>query len=144
MTPGELEKWVQEGVAGRQATDSAAAGVQARQAITHAAKDPGLWGDPQAAVAAVCRGTMRGLVLLGQDPAAAVVPLLKAVSEAAQDCHLDPAEALGGALAGIAAVAAVLSAEQQNAMRVNIDDAFTDMGAAFASLCHEAASGRQG
>ena len=142
MTPAEFEKWVQEGVAGRPDTDSAAAGAQARQAITHASKDPALWADPKSAVAAVCRGTMRGIVLLGHDPVAVVVPLLLAVGEAAQDCHLDPAEALGGAMAGIAAVAAVLPAEQQHAMCVAIDDSFTDMGAAFASLCREAASGQ--
>lgn len=143
MTTKEFEQWVHDGIIGPLAKAEnipAAALAQARQAIAFAAKDPQIWRIPKDAVAAVAHGTLRGLMLLDQNLTDVAVPLMRNLLEAAQDCALDPAETIGGALEGIAQIAALLPVETQNDIRERIDEAFMDTGAAFIDLLHQAST----
>lgn len=89
--------------------------------------------DPRATVVAVCRGTMRGLLILEKDLPAAAVAVLGHMGEVANDSGLDPADCMTWAMEGIAPVAK-LSPAGPDPIRAAIEEKFMGAGEVFDSV----------
>ena len=95
---------------------------------------------PQETVEQICLGAMRGLLLIEKDLPRGAGQILKRMSEAATELHVDPNDLMTWAMRGIAGIAPMISDEIQWKIREQIEEDFQGAGEVFSRLCVEAKS----
>ncbi|MBI3550436.1 MAG: hypothetical protein HY078_15465 [Elusimicrobia bacterium] len=89
-------------------------------------------------------GAMQSLILAEQNLAKAAVLLLHAVSDIAHAQHLDPTEQMMAAINGFARLSRLITADQVNDIRVEIDKEFHGTGEVFGlAISQQPAPGRR-
>lgn len=116
----------------------AGAGLVARQIISKAVSGTQARQSPRHSVAAVCRGLMKGMLLLEMDLPRTAVAILGQMDEVALATHQDPAELMTWALEGIAPVAALAGRQTRDAVEEAIEAGFMGAGSVFARSCETA------
>lgn len=141
MDDFNLEKLAKEIVVERLkgvADPPSGAGAVARQIVTKAISGTRARQSPRVTVAAVCRGLMTGMLILGQDLPGTAVAILSQMSAVATATHQDPAELMTWAMEGISQVAALSGRHSCEAIELAIEAAFMGAGQVFASACEAA------
>ena len=110
----------------------------AREMIVPAVKSTRQRQDPRATVAAVARGVLGGLMLLGKSLPEGAVSLLKSMGSVASDAHLDPQDVMIWSMEGIASVCKVAGAQTSDRVGAVIEENFMGAGAVFQELLSRA------
>lgn len=111
----------------------------AREMIVPAVKSTRQRQDPRATVAAVARGILGGLMLLGKSLPEGAVGLLKAMGAVAADAHLDPQDVMIWSMEGIAAVCRTAGPQTADRVEAAIEENFMGAGGVFHELLSRAA-----
>lgn len=141
----DFEKLAREIVAGRllgaEAPGKAAAEI-AKKIIATGVTSTKVRQEPKATVAAVCRGTMSGLLVLNAPLPQGAVSLLKMLPEAAHDVHLSSDDMMTWGMVGIADAAAIAGVDACDKVHDAIEAEFHGAGEVFRSLCNRATGRR--
>jgi hypothetical protein len=141
MDDFNLEKLAKEIVVERLkgvADAPAGAGLVAGQIIAKAIVGTQASQAPRETVAAVCRGLMSGMLVLGQDLPSTAVAILRQMGVVAAAAHQDPADLMTWAIEGIAPVAKIAGRTTRYAVQEAIEAAFMGAGQVFDATCETA------
>ncbi|OGS41436.1 MAG: hypothetical protein A2506_09625 [Elusimicrobia bacterium RIFOXYD12_FULL_66_9] len=105
------------------------------QQISHAAQ---VAKDPHAAVVAVCRGALSGVLLSNQNLPDAVLKLLEKLPDTSLIMRSGPEELMSWVLEGAADVTLVAGPSARDAISAKIEEKFMGVGPVFDALCEKA------
>lgn len=105
------------------------------QQISHAAQ---VAKDPRAAVVAVCRGALSGVLLSNQNLPDAVLKLLEKLPDTSLIMRSGPEELMSWVLEGAADVTPMAGPAVRDAISAKIEEKFMGVGPVFDALCEKA------
>jgi hypothetical protein len=134
----DFEKQAKDAVAASIASGSGAAMTAPLicQQISHAAH---VGPDPKLSVIAVCRGSMKAVLLGGQSVPDAAVALLTALPNTSLIMRAGPEELMSWVMEGVADVTPLAGPEVRDALRAKIEENFMGASTIFDGFCDTAA-----
>jgi len=105
------------------------------QQISHAAQ---VAKDPRAAVVAVCRGAMSGVLLSNQSLPDTVLKVLQALPDTSLMMRSGAEALMSWVMEGVADVTPLAGPEIRDAISAKIDEKFMGAGAVFDAFCEKA------
>ena len=112
------------------------AGEMARKIIVSAVAGTRDNQEPSVTIAAVCRGVMNGMMLLGLDLPKTAVALIKQMSSVAHETGLAPADCMIWAMEGIAPIAWLAPGGTAEKIRRSIEENFFQDQEVLKKLVH--------
>lgn len=111
------------------------------QHLSHAAR---VSKDPKSAVIAVCRGSMKAVLLGGQSVPDAAMALLEALPNMSLMMRAGPEDLMSWVMEGIADVTPMAGPEVQDSLRTKIEEKFMGVSPIFDGFCEAAAKKSRG
>jgi hypothetical protein len=96
--------------------------------------------DPRQAVASVCRGAMKGILLNGQSVPDAAIKLIEALPDMTLTTRNGPEAVMSWVMEGIAGAMPIAGAETREAIAAQIEERFMGASQIFQGFCEEAAA----
>lgn len=130
----DFEKLAREIVTSRlQEIESApeVCGEIARKIIVAAVRGTKVRQEPRATVAAVCRGVMGGMLLLGKDLPRTAVCVLQQMAEISHELQFDPSDLMTWGMEGLAGVLPMAGPQAEHAVEEAVERAFMGAGETF-------------
>jgi hypothetical protein len=134
----DFEKQAKEAVAASIALGSAAVltvPIMCQQ-LSHAAR---MSADPRIAVIAVCRGSMKAVLLGGQSVPDTAIALMEALPDMSLMMRAGPEDLMSWVMEGIADVTPMAGADVRETLRARIEEKFMGASSIFDAYCEAAA-----